>query len=622
MDVRNEIRVLDPQTVGKIAAGEVIERPLSVVKELVENAIDAGSTAITVEIRDGGISLIRVTDNGCGIPAGEVRLAFTEHATSKIRSLDDLSRISSLGFRGEALSSIASVSRVELITKEKDALTGVRYVAEGGKELALEEVGAPQGTTFLVRDLFYNIPARRKFMKSARTEGSAILSLMEHLALSHDGISFQVISEGRSALQTGGNSNPKDVIYHLYGRDIAENLLYVEKDYGHLVMRGFIGKPNVSRGNRNFENYFVNGRFIKSPLISKSIEDAYHSFLMLHQYPFTALTIEIDGQEVDVNVHPQKMELKFQDPETIYEEVYGALRQVLEQKELIPEVQAPAPAPAKESPREGSLIQAETPIPKPQSRPQPLPEPFETGRRMVENPTIEEEINSEDNKEGKNSDAAYEEELPKITKENQLSLNLEYEEEAKPKFKILGQVFRTYWIVEQEERLLLVDQHAAHEKVIFERLMQRKRQKEVCSQTLSPGFVLTLSPTEQTALADHKELFLEAGYEIEDFGGNSVEITAVPADIYGLEEKQYFLELLDELATLHKKNETDELYLRIATMSCKAAIKGNQDLSVAEFESLMEQLFACENPYQCPHGRPTMISMTRYDLERKFKRIV
>ncbi len=594
MDVRKEIRVLDPQTVGKIAAGEVIERPLSVVKELVENAIDAGSTAITVEIRDGGISLIRVTDNGCGIPAGEVRLAFTEHATSKIRSLDDLSRISSLGFRGEALSSIASVSRVELITKEKDALTGVRYVAEGGKELALEEVGAPQGTTFLVRDLFYNIPARRKFMKSARTEGSAILSLMEHLALSHDGISFQVISEGRSALQTGGNSNPKDVIYHLYGRDIAENLLYVEKDYGHLVMRGFIGKPNVSRGNRNFENYFVNGRFIKSPLISKSIEDAYHSFLMLHQYPFTALTIEIDGQEVDVNVHPQKMELKFQDPETIYEEVYGALRQVLEQKELIPEVQAPAPAPVKESLKEGSSIQAEPPISKPQSRPQPLPEPFETGRK----------------------------ELPKITKENQLRLNLEYEEETKPKFKILGQVFRTYWIVEQEERLLLVDQHAAHEKVIFERLMQRKRQKEVYSQTLSPGFVLTLSPTEQTALADHKELFLEAGYEIEDFGGNSVEITAVPADIYGLGEKQYFLELLDELATLHKKTETDELYLRIATMSCKAAIKGNQDLSVAEFESLMEQLFACENPYQCPHGRPTMISMTRYDLERKFKRIV
>jgi DNA mismatch repair protein MutL len=359
-------------------------------------------------------------------------------------------------------------------------------------------------------------------------------------------------------------------------------------------MRGFIGKPNVSRGNRNFENYFVNGRFIKSPLISKSIEDAYHSFLMLHQYPFTALTIEIDGQEVDVNVHPQKMELKFQDPETIYEEVYGALRQVLEQKELIPEVQAPAPATVKEGLKEGSSIQAEPPISKPQSRPQPLPEPFETGRK----------------------------ELPKITKENQLRLNLEYEEETKPKFKILGQVFRTYWIVEQEERLLLVDQHAAHEKVIFERLMQRKRQKEVYSQTLSPGFVLTLSPTEQTALADHKELFLEAGYEIEDFGGNSVEITAVPADIYGLGEKQYFLELLDELATLHKKTETDELYLRIATMSCKAAIKGNQDLSVAEFESLMEQLFACENPYQCPHGRPTMISMTRYDLERKFKRIV
>ncbi|MBQ7506755.1 MAG: DNA mismatch repair endonuclease MutL [Lachnospiraceae bacterium] len=645
-----KIQVLDQDTIGKIAAGEVIERPLSVAKELVENAIDAGATAITVEMKEGGIRLLRVTDNGCGIAAEDVRTAFLEHATSKIRSTLDLLSIRSLGFRGEALPSIAAVSRTELITKTAGSLTGVRILMEGGKELSFEEVGAPEGTTFLVRDLFYNLPARRKFLKSARTEGNAITSLMERLALSHTGISFQLMSDGRSVLRTDGNGRIRDVIYQIYGRDIAENLLPVELQTPLLKLYGYVGKPNYSRGNRDFENYFINGRYVKSTLLQKSIEDAYHSFLMQHQYPFTALMLEVDGKEVDVNIHPQKMALRFQKPEEIYDRVYQALRSALKEKELIPKVFLPL---EEKKPAEEKLP--------------PLPEPFEAARVRPLNmqkehretvqsiladkgtepdrelsPAPEFEVAGEKSPEPEESGRLTPEEKPVQTEllfnGNRVEAFSEIEpaaeaeeltgpEEAKkpeePKaFRILGQVFLTYWLVETGDRLLMVDQHAAHEKVIFERLMKRKAKKERLSQALFPGLTVTLSTHEEQTLNDYLSLFTEAGYEIEPFGGRTFTITAVPADIYGLDEKHNFLEMLDELANDQHRNVTEELYYHIATMSCKAAVKGNQHLTLMEFQALMEQLLSCETPYQCPHGRPTMISLTRYEVEKLFKRVV
>ena len=332
------IQILDQQTIDKIAAGEVIERPSSVVKELVENAIDAQASAVTVEIKEGGISFIRITDNGCGIEKEQVPLAFLRHSTSKIKSVEDLFTVSSLGFRGEALSSIAAVSQVELITKTSLGISGVRYVIEGGKEQSSEEIGAPEGTTFLVRNLFYNTPARRKFLKTAQTEAGYIANLMEKLALSHPETSFKFIANNQLKLHTSGNSNLKEIIYHIYGRDIAGNLLEVQEENELFSVNGFIGKPLISRGNRNYENYFINGRYIKSALIAKSIEEGYKSFVMQHKYPFTVLHISVKGELLDVNVHPTKMELRFSNGEAIYQFLTDLVRKAINQSELVYQV--------------------------------------------------------------------------------------------------------------------------------------------------------------------------------------------------------------------------------------------------------------------------------------------
>ncbi|MCD8151507.1 MAG: DNA mismatch repair endonuclease MutL [Clostridiales bacterium] len=614
-----KIELLDEQTIDQIAAGEVVERPSSVVKELVENAIDAKATAVTVEIRDGGTTLIRITDNGCGIEAEQIPVAFYRHSTSKIRRVEDLATISSLGFRGEALSSIASVSEVELITKTMGSLTGSRYQIEGGKEISLEEVGAPEGTTFLVKNLFYNTPARRKFLKSPQTEAGYISDMMEKIALSHPDISFKFINNGQIRLHTSGNSQIKDIIYHIYGRDIAANLLEVEGEFDGFSVSGFIGKPVISRGNRNFESYFINGRYIRSSLIAKAIEDGYRGFMMQHKYPFTVLAVSLNGKLVDVNVHPNKMELRFSNGEELYRGLVYLIQNALRQRELITDV-----TPGGEK-KEAA---------KPAYEKKVIPELFEKERisRMKEDAAAAERPKDAALREPIRYGAAQERkkplaEMPEQPKQQTLADYTAPEtrllsEEARPEHRIIGQLFDTYWLVEYEDRFYMIDQHAAHEKILFERTMKQYREKEFTSQMISPPIVLFLTMQEETLLKKYQEELEKLGFSIDSFGGKEYAVSAVPANLYGLNAQELLVELIDSLGTVSEKDTPDLVAEKIASMSCKAAVKGNNRLSRAEAEQMIADLLKLENPYFCPHGRPVIISMTKYEIEKKFKRIV
>lgn len=627
-----QITLLNQETIDKIAAGEVVERPCSVVKELVENAIDAGSSAITVEIKEGGISFIRITDNGCGIEREQVPLAFLRHSTSKIRNVEDLMCVKSLGFRGEALSSISAIARVELITKTYDNLTGTRYVIEGSKELANEEVGAPEGTTFLVRDIFFNTPARKKFLKSAQTEGAYISDMVEKLALSHPEISFKFINNNQTKLHTSGNGNEKDLIYHIYGRDIAASVLELKHECEFFKVHGYIGKPIITRGNRNYENYFINGRYIKSNLLSKAIEEAYKNFLMQHQYPFTVLYFDFFGESLDVNVHPTKMELRFDNNTEVYKELCDAVFEKLSHKEMIPEV------PLEEEKSSKKIVHEYK---------EPIPEPFETRRlndilRKVDYSPYKE---TSDGRVVKVSEAPSFSKPENIVKSEPVSenflgaisdeVNQKYDnislqdisddfltKDAKKKHKIIGQLFDTYWLIEYEDKLFIIDQHAAHEKVLYERTMNRLKDKEFTSQTISPPIVMSLDANEVEMLNRHKEQIERMGYVVEPFGGKEYMISAIPDNLFNVDMKDLFIEMLDDFSNISGK-ETPELILeKVASMSCKAAVKGNDKLSLQEIDSLVEELLTLDNPYNCPHGRPTIISMTKYEIEKKFKRIV
>lgn len=631
----SKIELLTQETIDKIAAGEVVERPSSVVKELVENAIDAKATAITIEIKEGGISFIRISDNGCGIDRNEVPMAFLRHSTSKIRSVEDLLCVSSLGFRGEALSSIAAVARVELITKTPEAITGVRYLIEGSKEVSFEEIGAPDGTTFLIKDLFYNTPARKKFLKSAQTEGAYIADMVEKLALSHPDISFKFIQNNQTKLHTSGNGNMKDLIYHVFGREISNAVLPVEIENELFSVSGYIGKPVITRGNRNYEIYFINGRYVKSQLLSKAIEEAYKSFLMQHQYPFCVLYFTFKGETLDVNVHPTKMELRFDNNQEVYQYLCDGLYEVLSHKEMIPEV------PVTEEKKTPVLVHEYK---------ESIPEPFETRRlsqlRTHESLFTPSQIESVCGSIKKDSpyEAKYPTHLSEKTNYNvQTSFvsdrsnqdNTNYEnitleslsqdfltKDAKKKHRIIGQLFKTYWLVEYEDKLFVVDQHAAHEKVLYERTMETLKEKEYTSQTISPPIVLSLDSNEIVMLEKYREAIVKMGYEVESFGGKEYMISAVPANLFKVDMKDLFIEMLDDFSNLTGR-ETPELILeKVASMSCKAAVKGNQILSFCEFDALMDELLDLDNPYNCPHGRPTIISMTKYEIEKKFKRII
>ena len=724
-----KIELLDQNTINQIAAGEVIERPAAVVKELIENAIDAKANAITVEIKEGGISFIRITDNGGGIAKDDIKVAFLRHSTSKIRSALDLLHVSSLGFRGEALSSIAAIAQVELVTKTPGELTGIRYVIEGGVEKTMEEIGCPEGTTFLIRNLFYNTPARRKFLKSATTEASYIGDIIERIAVSHPNISFKFMSNNQVKLHTSGNGNLKDLVYNIYGREIASNVVEVKESSENVEVYGYIGKPIISRGNRNYENYYINGRYVKSAIITKAIEEAYKSYTMSHRYPFTALHLTIPGEYIDVNVHPTKMEIRFRNNDEVYGMVYHSIKDILAGKELIPAV---------------TLVEEKDKA----KRIENVPEPFEKKRLQEmrprftnDKPSVQNEASrvisgnstNVDNKQSKyttrvenNSFAsnnnstkvelgqkalvntteigkfdtiikhpheAIAENLQTIreTPDYNITLNKSNDdriamqdlkndslpevevnesqpgkveaksenviventqsientvqdemeqlaekkaeqisffeeklisEEARSKHRIIGQLFNTYWIVEYEDKMFMIDQHAAHEKVLYEKLLASYKSKEVASQMLQPPIILSLSMREEETLKKQMSVLQEIGFEIEHFGGKEYSVRAIPNNLLGIAEKDYLIELIDSLVEESHTNLVESILEKAASMSCKAAVKGNNRLSVEEANALIDQLLHLENPYHCPHGRPTIISMSKYEIEKKFKRIV
>lgn len=693
-----QIHVLDSETIDKIAAGEVVERPASVVKELVENAIDAGANAVTVEARDGGIEFIRITDNGSGMEPSQLRTAFLRHATSKINNADDLKSISSLGFRGEALSSIAAVSRLEVITKTAKSLTGVRLMLEGAAEQSFEEIGAPDGTTFIMRNLFFNTPVRRKFLKQPATEGGYIADLMEHLALSRPDISFKLVLNGQTRFHTSGSGDLKEVIYRIYGRDTAASLVPVRTVKENVRIEGYLGKPVLVRSNRNFEIYFINGRFIRSQVVSRSIEEGYKEYLMQHKFPFCVLHINMENSEVDVNVHPTKMDVRFADGPAFLNLLSGAVRDTLKQSEMIPEA---------------SLTEQ-----KKQDRQEkkPSPEPFEKNRTnqykvmeevryeaempkmqdVMQNPVWNRVINRRKasetvTDEGLQSEEFFSEALEDLVQtgvsimnrtspqENPGGIDVQQEPapsvgrvsdqtdvviqqqdsslqpsadlsridqqtvpvsapvqpvqldlfedrlltvENRSRYHIIGQVFDTYWIVQFEDKMFIIDQHAAHEKVKYERLMKQYHEHEVLSQNLLTPIILSLSGQEETVLKEHLEIFSSLGFEVEAFGGSEYALRSVPVELYRCGEREMFLEVLDELADGTFRNSLRVVEERIASMSCKAAVKGNHALNTAEARMLIDELLTLENPYNCPHGRPTIIIMSQSELEKKFKRIL
>ena len=603
------IQVLDQKTINQIAAGEVIERPMAVVKELIENALDAGATAITIEIKEGGISFIRITDNGSGIAKDEIKTAFLRHATSKIRTMEDLLTVNSLGFRGEALSSIAAVAQVELITKQQEEFVGTRYEIHGGKEIAWEQVGCPEGTTFIVRNLFYNTPARRKFLKSKTTEGNYIHELVQRYSLAHADIRFSFIADGRNKFQTSGDGNVKTNIYYHYGPDTTKNVLPVSCESAGMKLTGFIGKPVLSRGNRTFMNYFVNGRYIKTPVITGAIEQAYKEFLMNHRYPFVALELTIDSSYLDVNVHPTKMEVRFTNQQEVYDIFYHTIYTSLKESNLIPEVTLSDDG--KETKK----------IPFTDKETKKRPEPFEINRQELLPVTQEIPVQPQEIREapfsGLQRTAVVEPAYTQIDLKNDEQIISDV-----PQFRMIGQVFDTYWIIEYENELLLIDQHAAHEKVLYEKLMKQLREKDGLSQELIAPIVVSLSGREIEVLQQYKQVFEKIGFRMESFGDRDYLITGVPADFLNLASKELFLEMLDSFMQEGHPDKPELVLDHCATMACKAAVKGNHMLTFAEAKHLIEQMLQMDQPYHCPHGRPTTISMSKHELEKKFKRII
>ena len=702
------IQLLDQNTINKIAAGEVIERPSSVVKELVENAIDAGAMAITVEIKEGGISFIRVTDNGSGINKNEIDIAFKRHATSKIKSIEDLITVSSLGFRGEALASISAVSQVELITKTKDSITGTRYISEGGQKMSNEDIGAPDGTTFIVRNLFFNTPVRRKFLKSAATEAGYINSLMQYLALSHPDISFRFINNNQNKLHTSGNMKLKDIIYNVYGRDITANLYEVNSSANNIKIEGYIGKPFVNRGNRTYENYYINGRYIKSGIINRAIEAGYKGFIMPHNYPFTVLHFTINPKIIDVNVHPTKMELRFSDNEYVYNFVYDTILSTLKGKELVAKVEADGQV--MQHIRKDMLDEGEK-----DKKPENIPNVNNDGQQNIESAVESDTVKNIENVKNDSSvqttvnkivDAGMSEGQPAGSDNDKVVRNIDnvignkaeicpsssavtlvpestykeqqenrnevqttltpatktrlpepfevkrseamvkddekkYQAEVKAKpeqmsmfkdklldednknnYRIIGQLFDTYWLIEFEDRFYMMDQHAAHEKVLYERMMKKIKEHHIDTQMIMPPIILTLNMNEEEVLKRNMPVFTKMGYEIEEFGGNEYKVTGIPAGFPKLDYRQMLMDLIDGLMREGRMSDMDILTEKVASMSCKAAIKGNNKISYEQAKELMNELMKADNPYNCPHGRPTLIVMSKYDIEKKFKRIV
>ena len=653
------INELDKNTIDQIAAGEVVERPASVVKELVENAIDSGATAITVEIKGGGIDMIRVTDNGSGIEKSQIRKAFKRHATSKLKSIEDLFTIHSLGFRGEALSSIASVAQVDLITKTKDELVGTRYCINGGEEAAFEEIGAPDGSTLIIRNLFYNTPARKKFLKTPQTEGSYIGDVMEHMALDNPTISFHYINNKDDKFSTSGNGDLKEIIYRIYGRDISVSVLPFKAESDGMILEGYLGEPSINRSNRNFEIFFVNGRYIKDKVMSKALEEGYKQYLMMHKFPFAILHLRLDPSCVDVNVHPAKMEVRFNNQQQLYDFISSNVERALSQREMIPD--ALLGETDDEDVSSTAEVKTESPYkpvaPEKAEKPEKpaAPQPFETLRfeqhKISEDtPVFAKGVKAEPIKiEDSNKSAVWtrifgdsdgsiaekkEHPSPIIKSDNAIvvekvtQLDL-FDEKVLTKenvkeYEILGQIFGTYWIIAFKDKIFFVDQHAAHEKVNYERMLKRYKSGEMLSQMVNPPVIVALTSAEEELFLNYKQYFEKLGFNIENFGGREYAMRAIPIDLFGCEnEKDMFIQILDELSHETGLDRTpDVINYKIASMACKASVKGNTKMSRAEMEALLDELLTLDNPYNCPHGRPTIISMSKYEIDKKFKRVV
>lgn len=629
-----KIELLSEETIDKIAAGEVIERPGSVVKELVENAIDAGAKAITVEIKEGGISFIRVTDDGEGIEKDQVKNAFYRHATSKLRDALELMAINTLGFRGEALSSIAAVAQVELITKTQDALTGVRYVIEGAIEKEFQEVGVPKGTTILVKNLFFNTPVRRNFLKSPTTEGSYINELCERMALSKPDIAFQFIQNGQVKFHTSGSGNLEELVYRIFGREIAKEIIPVCQNGKGISISGVLGKPTIARANRNYENYFVNGRYIKSNLIAKAVEEGYKGHMMQHKFPFFILNIDVSPKLVDVNVHPTKMDVRFSNAEYLYDYIASCVSTILKMQELIPQISLNDNTDTK---KKEEIMKAPEPFEK--SRMEKMISKEDTDKEPIAAMTVDVLVKKDNEPAilGIIKDSIKTLHPSSVSKNVIKSDNVVYaakaeqislfetpflSKEAKNNYEIIGQLFDTYWLIAYHDKLLIMDQHAAHEKVRYEHLIQHFKDKTIDIQSLNPPVIISLTPREADIVSEYKEYFQGLGFEIEDFGGSEVSLSSVPMDLYGQNEKDMFISLLAELCNEVPKGKHELIYEKMASMACKAAVKGNMSMSKEEVTSLLMEMMELENPYNCPHGRPTIISMTKYELEKKFKRIL
>lgn len=641
----NNIRLLDNNLINKIAAGEVVERPASVVKELMENSIDAGATAITVEIKEGGISLIKITDNGKGIPKEELKTAFLRHATSKLRTLDDLEDIMTLGFRGEALSSIASVAQVEMITKTKDSQVGHKIVINGGVVEKEEESAGNNGTVFTMKNLFYNTPARRKFLKKPATEGGYVSEVVNRIALGHPEIAIKYINNGNTIMQTNGSGDVKSVVLYIYGRQMASQM--IETSYGKdgFTVEGLIAKPELSRGNRNYENFFINGRYIKSNIVQNAVEEAYKGKLMVGKFPVFALNLKVPANTVDVNVHPTKLEVRFSDDNLIYDIMYNAVLKALKKTELIPEVTWDKPKKVKSDNVQGTLEDItfnntvekkaenietkavvendfkydDKPIFSNQSVAEKAPEPknpvLNAINKVYQEPYYNEEKSVEKPVETEN--------ISKKPEEKPI-LNEQKEEKRKPFFnnyRIVGQLFATYWIVEQNNCMYLIDQHAAHERALYEDFTEKFKNSQISSQQLLQPIAVNLSEGEKVIVEENMELLESFGFEIEEFGARTYAIRAVPYVFNSPSNVSFFMDIVDTLADKNLKSIYDTKEDAIAMMSCKAAVKGNDRLSYSEAQELIQRLLSLQDPFTCPHGRPTIIEMTKYELEKKFKRI-
>ncbi len=642
------IKLLDESTIEKIAAGEVIERPSSVVKELTENSIDAGATIISIQIKDGGTSFIRITDNGCGISGDELRLAFTRHATSKISNSDDILNVKSLGFRGEALASIAAVAKVELITKTEEEITGSRYVIEASEEKALEDIGAPTGTTIIVKDLFFNTPVRRKFLKSDVTESSYIENIVESLALSHPEISFNLTVNGKQKIYTPGNGKLKDAIFNVFGKEITANIIEVDGERDHVKVYGYIGKPTITRGNRSKEICFINKRVLKNALMYSAIEEAYKGYLMQHMYPFAVLFIELFNPLVDVNVHPAKTDIRIYEGNILKQEISEIIRSAIEQRELIqeqsldyiirPTDRKPSEIDRKPEPFEINRIESirasiAKDIPYERKYEYKRPEPSNTSfvkqqeTKPIEDLTLNKEAEAKPytppvrQEETVSSPSVQEEFIKKSEAISNEQLTF-FDNIKQNNARIIGQLFETYWLAEADDKLYIVDQHAAHEKILYERNVKRFSESRGLSQQISPPIIISLNAIEQAKLSESKDLLLQTGYEIEPFGGNEFAINAIPDNLFGADPKRTLFEILDSSAELNKPCDLSLICEKIASASCKAAIKGNHKMTFDEAKALFEELMTLENPYNCPHGRPTLISMTKYEVEKRFKRIL